>query len=398
MHSLSSYLRDFSMKIKSFTFDNLVKFSVEKAKEMLTEVLEAALEEEALESLGVKKKGEHNKDRIGYFNSGYSRTMDTIIGTIKFKRIRVVFKDKSKKFESKIIKKYSRRDSELIYLTLIGYYTGQSCRKMAVLLQKMYGTILSPSGVSRVLKIIDKKRDEFHKRRIEKYYRYIWLDGMYVRVRNIGKFWVLLALGEDEKGKKELIDYRISKREDELSYEEFLENLRERGLRKPLIFVIDGHRGLLSAIQTVFPFSKIQVCVAHKQRDVLNRTSIENREKVSKDLRYVYSSKTKEEAFRRLKEFKSKWKKKEPLAVHSLKYSFSLTLTYLEFDESIQRKIRTNNPMERYIEEIRRRTKPMRIFQNLDSLDRLIYGIIEILNINLGYGIYERANLYFQQN
>jgi transposase-like protein len=168
----------------------LVKLSVEKAKEMLTEVLQAALEEGALKSLGVTKKGEHKKDRIGYFNSGYRRTIDTIIGAIKFKRIRVVFKHKSKKFESKIIKKYSRRDSELIYLTLIGYFTGQSCRKMAVLLQKMYGTILSPTGVSRVLKVIDKKRDEFHKRRIDKYYRFIWLDG---NVCKSSKYWEILG-------------------------------------------------------------------------------------------------------------------------------------------------------------------------------------------------------------
>jgi transposase-like protein len=77
---------------------------------------------------------------------------------------------------------------------------------------------------------------------------------------------------------------------------------------------------------------------------------------------------------------------------------FIITLTYFDFDKSIWSRIITNNPIERYIEEIRRRTIPMRIFQNIDSLDRLIYGIIEILKINMGNGIYERANLYFRQN
>jgi len=77
---------------------------------------------------------------------------------------------------------------------------------------------------------------------------------------------------------------------------------------------------------------------------------------------------------------------------------FIITLTYFDFDKSIWNRKKTNNPIERYIEEIRRRTIPMRIFQNIDSLDRLIYGIIEILKINMENGIYERANLYFQQN
>jgi transposase-like protein len=122
MNYLSNDLRDFAIKIKSFNIDNLIKFSVEKAKETLIETLQAALEEEALEFLGVKRKGEHRKSRIGYFNSGYIRTMDTIIGTIKFNKLRLVLKDKTKKVESQIIKKYSHRDSELIYMTLILLY------------------------------------------------------------------------------------------------------------------------------------------------------------------------------------------------------------------------------------------------------------------------------------
>lgn len=185
---------------------------------------------------------------------------------------------------------------------------------------------------------------------------------MYIRVRKIGEMYALLMFGEDEEGKSELIDYRICERENEINYEEFLDNLRQRNLKMPMFFVTDGHKRLHSAIQTVYPFAKIQVCVVHKKRDVISKTSVINRENVSKDLGYIYRSSTREEAFIRLKEFKNKWRNKEPFKVYSFQYDFNLTLTYLEFDKSIHKKIMTNNSIERYISEIRRRTKPNRIF------------------------------------
>ena len=92
-----------------------------------------------------------------------------------------------------------------------------------------------------------------------------------------------------------------------------------------------------------YQHAKIQVCIIYKKRDVLDKTSLTNRDKVSKELTYISASDTKEEAIRRKKEFKNKWKKKEPLIVRSLQYGFHLTLTYLEFDKSIQNKIKTNN-------------------------------------------------------
>jgi transposase-like protein len=85
--------------------------------------------------------------------------------------------------------KNQRRDSRLVEVTLLGYFLGLSCRKTMAMLQKEYGTILSSSGVSRVLKVLDERKREFHSREILKYYRFIWMDGMYVKVRSLGKYW-----------------------------------------------------------------------------------------------------------------------------------------------------------------------------------------------------------------
>jgi len=93
----------------------------------------------------------------------YTRTIDTKIDKIKFKKIRVIFKDKSKKFAFRTIKNYRRRNSKLTYMTLIRNFTRQSCRKMSVLLQNMYGAIFSLSGVSRLLNILEKKNGVLNK-------------------------------------------------------------------------------------------------------------------------------------------------------------------------------------------------------------------------------------------
>ncbi|MFN6991864.1 MAG: transposase, partial [Fervidobacterium sp.] len=97
----------------------------------------------------------------------------------------------------------------------------------------------------------------------------------------------------------------------------------------------------------------------------------------------INSLNKKEEASNRLKESNKKWKTKERLAVRILNFRFMMTIKFLEFDKTIQKRIRTNNPIERYIEEIRRRIIPMRSFNSYESLDRLLFGTINIINVNL---------------
>lgn len=393
-----NYSINLTEKLEINKIDNLEKIFINSGKEYregLSKIITQALKIEAMEAIGIKRENSRVKTRIGYLNSGYERKLETSYGLLTIKKPRVVYFDKSKKFSSRLLPSYSRRTQEFIYNVGLLYFLGHSCRKSVSSIQRFFSNRLSPVGVSRIIKYISEEAAKFHSRRIEKPYRIIWVDGMEVKVKKIGKLKVLLALGEDYEGRRELIDYMISEREDELSYEKFLDNLRQRGLKKAEIFVHDGHLGLQNAIQTVFPYSNQQICIFHKKMDVMNKSSSENRAEIGKDIDWIYSSNTKEEALNRLKEFNKKWKKKEIQAVRSLNFRFMMTIKFLEFEETIRKRIRTNNPIERYIEEIRRRIIPMRSFNSYESLDRLLFGIISVINVNLREGIYSRCNSYF---
>jgi len=381
----------------------LIEYHKEESRTVIKESLERLLEEEALEAIGVEKRSQKRKDRRGYLHSSYKRNIETTVGMIEIRKPKVrmlIPKEKgtAEAFRSKLIPYYKRRTEQLSREIMMIYFLGSSCRKTLSLLQSINQISLSPTGISRVIKVIEDRAKIFHQRPIENRYRIIWIDAMGQTVRDKGRETLLLVLGEDYAGRRELIDYRVAIGETEENYENFLNDLYNRGLKQPELFVHDGHIGLTSALKTIYPYTRQQVCIIHKRRDVLSKTSLTNREEVSEELSAIFSSKDKNEALQRQREFIEKWKKKESQAVRSIKFQFNYTITFYDFDRSIINKIRTNNPIERYIEEIRRRTIPMRYFQNEKSFDKLIFGIINILEVNLTKGVYQRFDFYFHPN
>jgi putative transposase len=385
-------------KIEIATIEMLINYHQEESRIVIKESLEKLLEGEALEAIGVNKRSQIKKDRRGYLHSSYKRAIETTAGIIQIKKPKVRMKEATDPFRSKILPYYERRTEELSREIIMVYFLGSSCRKTLSLIQNINKISLSPAGISRVIKIIEGRAEKFHRRQIENSYRIIWIDAMGQTVRNKGREVLLLILGEDYSGRRELIDYRVAGGETEENYENFLNDLYNRGLKQPELFVHDGHIGLTSALKTIYPYAKQQVCIIHKRRDVLNKTSQANGAEISEEFSAIYSSKDKNEATRRQREFIEKWKRKEPFAVKSIKFQFNYTITFYDFDRSIINKLRTNNPIERYIEEIRRRTIPMRYFQNEKSFDRLIFGIINILEVNLTMGVYQRSDFYFHPN
>lgn len=142
MKSLIDELREFLLKVENVGFKDLIKFTGDYSIDTLNEALELALEIKVVMAIGVARKGKHTKEKEGYLNAVYLRRIDTKYGTVEFKKPRVLFKDKAKKFESRIIGKYKSRAEEIVHKILVTYFTGQGYRKMTVLLQKLYGTIV----------------------------------------------------------------------------------------------------------------------------------------------------------------------------------------------------------------------------------------------------------------
>jgi transposase-like protein len=323
-------------------------------------------------------KYERSEDRKGYLNGSYERGLFSEYGWIegiKVPRVRGV------SWAPSVWDKYKRRQRAVDKAILEGFLLGHSTRKTKRLFQQVFKGSISAQTVSNVVKLLDKEAEGFRRRKFEDKYRVLFLDGLRIKLSlplSQDKV-VLMALGIKEDGTKELLGYQVVSSEKESYWWGFLEDLRNRGLSGDNLEVIvhDGMGGLSSAVTIVYPWVKIQRCVFHKISNLAD--NLQNpfyRFAIMKDASEIYEAATLKELYSRLRAFCLKWQFKEPRKVKNFLKDFEQTLTYWEYPEPWRTLIRTTNPLERYLEELQRRIKPMRRFPNQKSAERILYGLI----------------------
>ncbi len=195
---------------------------------------------------------------------------------------------------------------------------------------------------------------------------------------------VLCAYGIRSDGVRELLSFRQAKAESAAQWEGFLNDLYRRGLEGKALRLIttDGCPGLHEALDTVYPYVKRQRCWAHKLRNIAARVRRCHQIQCLEAAKAIYQSNTRKEAVDRFHDWSRRWRTLEPDAVACLEKDIDEMLPFLDCPESLRRKIRTTNAIERAFREIRRRTRPMSCFQNSASVDRIIFGVISHLNNN----------------
>jgi len=265
------------------------------------------------------------------------------------------------------------------------FLAGVSTRKVQEVLQPMLGESLSPQSVSRIVKSLDAEVKSFHQRRIEDKYRYLFFDGITLKVKGaagVKKRFVLCAYGITGNGHRELVSFRQATAESEAQWEAFLQDLYERGLegKQTHLVTTDGCPGLHRALDTVYPYVPRQRCWAHKLRNVASKLRRKNQPECLAQVKLVYLAETAREATSRFRDWARRWRSVEPKAVKCLEADMDEMLSFLTCPRSHWSKIRTTNAVERAFREVRRRTRPMSCFQNSVSVDRLIYGVISHLN------------------
>lgn len=290
-------------------------------------------------------------------------------------------------------------DPEVETIIMQIWAEGGSYRDIKSLISRLYGTTVSLKLLYRIIDQVSKYVEEFHQRKIQTDYDCLYVDGLYIRVKSqktaLGgnqRAVVLALLGQRKEKKKtirEIIDYRIFNSEDEQSYTEFFKDLKTRGLRREKIklLVHDGHPSITKSINAVYGKDRIkeQACMIHKLRNVLN--CIENRiraEEIKPQIWKVYSSASKEEFYKTHKEVFMKYIDVEPEAMKVFGKIDSNLLTRFDLPHFKIKDIISNNPIERYFREVRRRTKAIGIFENIKSADKLLFLIFEYLNQRRG--------------
>ncbi len=243
------------------------------------------------------------------------------------------------------------------------------------------GEKVSPATVSRVAKTLDAAVLAFHKRRLSNVYRALVFDGIVLsRKTGMGasRRPVLVVLGIRHDGKKEVIDFRLAASESAVEWEAFLRDLGDRGLtgKKVEVTSVDGGKGLLAVLHDHYGAIPLQRCWAHKIRNITDKVRMRDREAVKKGLRKIYAAAHIVEARQQAGKWKKAWEQKYPAAVHCLFVDIEDLLTCFQFNDPVFRKsIRTTNLIERRFKEVRRRTRPMGVFSDRTSMDRILYAV-----------------------
>lgn len=357
----------------------------EQSYGVLKELIEAGLEAEMTEFVGAEwheRKADRRTTRAGARPRRF-----TVLGRdldLRLPRARIAG------FRSRFLGYRKRRHEEFDRWVVETYIAGASMRETTAEFWNMFGTSVSPTTVSKLVRKLDKKREAFQSRPLKDEYAYVVLDAMYVKVlvapaprlrgvkrgKAVEKLAVLLARGIKADGRRELIDFRLAEGEREIAWEAFLLNLFERGLegQATKCFIHDGSEGLQHAIDSVYGPLPQQRCICHKIANVWSDVADKDAHAdIRADASAIYDADSALDAKQRLVEFARRWRRRERKAVTTMRRQFHATLTYFDIPLEHRRWMRTTNPIERYIRELRRRTRPMGVFQSVGSCRRLIY-------------------------
>ncbi len=289
-----------------------------------------------------------------------------------------------------VVRAYARRPAHIDRMILACFVLGLSTRKVAIALLPILGRRISAATVSQVAKILDAAVAAFHRRPLKDIYPVLMLDGV-VLARKTGagaiRRPVLVALGLRPDGKKEIIDYRLAVAESAAQWEHFLTDLYTRGLTGDRLEMIcvDGGAGLLAALPIVYPGVPVQRCWAHKIRNILAKVKAADNDTVKHDLHAVMNAETLVKARSAARRFANRWQDTCRKAVDCLRNDLDELLTCFRYKTLEQRKaVRTTNAIERRFREVRRRTRPMGVFQDRTSMNRILFAVFTHENSNQG--------------
>jgi putative transposase len=346
--------------------------------------VEAALAAEVEKRVGCCKY-ERSEGRRGYRNGTYGRDLLTQYGWIEALQVPRV---REGGLDSAVFARYQRRQRLVDLVLLQAFLRGQSTRQTRRVFGWLFGEAVSAPTVSRLVAQLGERLTRFHRQALPAEYQQVYLDGFWVTLRKPVKTKkvVLVAYGVRMDGTAEVVSFQLAARESQACWWGFLGDLKRRGLVEPGLVVTDGAAGLVQALAIVWPRARQQRCVIHKTRDAAdNVLDRRHRRALQQDALWVFeqTATTETEVRKRLLAFCQTWHDREPKAVAIFRKGIEACFAYLEYPPGRQKTLKSTNPIERQIEEFRRRLIPMRSFNNATSAERIIYGLIAyVLNQN----------------
>jgi putative transposase len=359
--------------------DKVIKIDEEKIHEHLGELVRGTVEEtlnklldaeaEQLCNAARYERTEARKDtRAGH----YKRSLHTKAGEVTLK----VPKLREHKFETAIIERYRRRESSVEEALIEMYLAGVSVRRVEDITQALWGTRVSPGTVSNLNQKIYKRIEKWRNRPIDQEFAYLYLDGIVLKrtwadeVRNVS---VLVAIGVDSEGFRQVLGVREGAKEDKAGWSGFLRHLKNRGLKSVKLIISDACLGLVESMADFFPTAKWQRCIVHFYRNVFTLVPKGKVKSVARMLKAIHASEDKQAALEKAETVIEKLKaQKLNKAAQIVRDGINDTIAYYDFPDAHWRRIRTNNPLERILREVRRRTRVVGAFPDGNSALMLV--------------------------
>ena len=338
---------------------------------LLEPALNQLLQAEMKEHLNAEP-GERTSARRGYRNGSYSRELTTRVGTLELE----VPRDRDGTFQTALFERYQRSEKALVLALMQMVVQGVSTRRVKKITTELCGREFSRSTVSRLSKNLDEQVEAWAERPLdERDYPFILLDAMQVKVRRGGAVrstTVMLAVGISEEGYREVLGVEVAYGETGEGWRRFIRDLKSRGLSGVEVTTSDAHEGLRQALEAAFPGLIWQRCQAHFRRNVLDRTPARLRDEMHAVLDQILEAPSPERARDAFEAACTELEGQADKALEVLEAGWEDATAVLALPTKYRRRLRTTNMVERFIEEIRRREKVIRIFPNEESVWRLV--------------------------
>ena len=341
-------------------------------KELSKRMLERAMNAEMDNYLGYNKHQRTTDVKTNTRNGTSEKTVSTDIGDVSID----IPRDRNAEFEPQIIPKHQRRfegfDNKIISM----YGLGLTTRDIQKYLYEIYNVEVSPDLISNVTNAILDDVKEWRTRPIDSLYPIVFFDAIVIKGRTDGRVCnksVYTAIGINIEGHKEVLGLWIADTEGAKFWMSIVTELKNRGLDDILIACIDGLKGFPDAINSVYPETRIQLCIVHMIRNSTKYVSWKERKSLCADLKQIYKAVTEEQALGELNNFADKWDCKYPMISKSWRNNWDNLNEFFNYPEYIRKAIYTTNAIESLNSSLRKVVKKRSAFPTDDAIYKVLY-------------------------
>jgi len=335
--------------------------------ELLSQLL---MEVEVEQQVGAKKH-ERTGKRSNYRNGYRQRSWETRVGEIEL----AIPKLRKGSYYPSLLEPRRPAEKALLAVVQEAYLKGVSTRKVDDLLKALGLTGIDKSKVSRICKELDQAVEQFRQRQLQENYPYVWLDALYLKVRQnhrVVSLAMVIAVGVDNQGERHLLGFDLGGSEDEAFWLAFLRSLVKRGLKRVQLVISDANEGLKKALNQVFVGASWQRCRVHFMRNLLARIPHRDKKAVADAVRLIFDQPSRQSAEGQLRQLVEKMNPTYPKAATLLLEAELDILAYKSFPNKHWRRIHSTNLVERLNKEVKRRTKVVGVFPDQPAVIRLV--------------------------